>query len=38
MSEEGMNLGRAATMDRRSREEYAGGIKEVAFVLYLTKD
>jgi hypothetical protein len=38
MSEEGMNLGRAAAMDRRSREEYVGGIKEVTFVLCLGKD
>jgi hypothetical protein len=33
-----MNLGRAAAMDRRSGEEYAGGIKEVAFVLCPAKD
>jgi hypothetical protein len=38
MREEGMNLGRAAAMDMRSRDEYAGGIKEVAFVLCPTKD
>jgi hypothetical protein len=33
-----MNLGRAAAMDRRSGEEYAGRIKEVAFVLCPAKD
>jgi hypothetical protein len=38
MSEEGMNLGRAAAMDRRSGEEYVGGIKEVVFVLCIVKD
>jgi hypothetical protein len=38
MSEEGMNLGRAAAMDRRYGEEYASGIKVVAFILCVAKD